>query len=72
MREQGCNLPAIAVRDLEAEDYGHDETKYRDDGEYRNMLIASPPEWVFGSHEFKETKKGTGSQNEEEGDKHRR
>ena len=36
------------------------------------MLIASPAEGEFGLHQFEKTIEGEGSQNEKEGDKHRR
>ena len=36
------------------------------------MLITSPAERVLGLHQFKEAVEGECSQNEEEGDKHRR
>ena len=57
---------------MEAEDGGGDETQERDEREKDNMLIAGPAERVLGLHQFKKSVEGECSQNEEEGDKHRR
>ena len=65
-------LDRIAVRDLGAEESGEDETYSRDDGENDDVLIASPGEREFGLHQFEKSVEGECSQNEEQGDKHRR
>ena len=65
-------LDRIAVRDLGAEEAREDETEYCDDGEYEDMLVACPVDGEVSFHQFNEAKKGPSSDEEKEGDKHRR
>ena len=62
-------LAHIAVRDLESEDDGQDETKCGEHREDDDMLVAAPVEGHAFAHEFKETQKGPSSKEEEQGDK---
>ena len=62
----------IAGGDLDAEDHGKDETYERENCQHVHMLVARPIEREVFSPEFHESKKGTGCEEEEQGDKHRR
>ena len=62
----------IAVGDLDAEDHGKDETHERENCQHVHMLVACTTEREIFSPEFHECKKGTGGEEEEQGDKHRR
>ena len=62
-------LVHIAVRDLESESDGQDETKCGEHREEDDMLVAAPIEGHTFFHEFKETQKGPSSKEEEQGDK---
>ena len=62
----------IAVGDLDAENHGKDETYERENCQHVHMLVARPIEREVFSPEFRESKKGTGCEEEEQGDKHRR
>ena len=58
----------IAVRDLDAEDHGKDETYERENCQHVHMLVACPGEReIFGKPKFHESKKGTGCKEEEKG-----
>ena len=65
-------LGDIAVGDLGAEEDGRDETQGCYDSKHDHMLITGPREGVFLTGEIKKNVEGDCSQNEEEGDKHRR
>ena len=62
----------IAVGDLDAEDHGKDETYERENCQHVHMLVACPSERHIFAHEFRESKKGTGSEEEEKGHEDRR
>ena len=62
----------IAVRDLDAEDHGKDETHERENCQHVHMLVACPTEREIFSPEFHESKKGTGCEEEEKGHEDRR
>ena len=57
----------ITVGNLGAEVTGSDETQYRDDGEYDNMLIAGPVERHVLAHAFKESHERECAHYEKEG-----
>ena len=62
------NSGNIAVWDLCACDAGEDETKYRDECEYDNVLVAEPIEGHAFAHEFEEAHHGESAHYEKEGD----
>ena len=72
MRILGRLVQHIAIGNLGAEETRENETYNRDDREDDDMLIASPAERELGLHQFKKAVEGECSQNEEQGDEHRR
>ena len=65
-------LGYIAVGDLGAEEDGSDETDNRDGGKDDDMLVTRPRERIFLTGVLQIGVKGDRSQNEKEGDEHRR
>ena len=57
----------IAVGDLDAEDHGKDETQCCDESKYDYVLVTRPIERHVFAPEFRESKKGTGCEEEEKG-----
>ena len=62
---------SIAVRDLDAEDHGKDETYERENCQHVHMLVACPGEREIFSPELDESKKGPGCEEEEKGQEDR-
>ena len=65
-------LDAIVFGDLDAKKNGKDETNGCSCSQDNYMLVTTPVDGIVLTPEFGESKKGPNSEEEEEGQKHRR